>query len=149
MVTATNDPTAHGEMTAVRAACMAPGTFSLAGCELYTRCEPCRMCLAAAHWARLDAVYFGAVHKMRQSSASTMNIFTRSSARILSSDHCLRCGSFVMRLGPALRRGLLYRTRLNIDLVLVGRSKTGLSKHFVFRRLRISPGKNLHRCSSS
>ena len=60
MVTATNDPTAHGEVTAIRAACKALGTFSLAGCELYTSCEPCPMCLAAAHWARLDAVYFGA-----------------------------------------------------------------------------------------
>ena len=60
MVTSTNDPTAHGEVTAIRAACKALGTFSLAGCELYTSCEPCPMCLAAAHWARLDAVYFGA-----------------------------------------------------------------------------------------
>jgi guanine deaminase len=60
VVTATNDPTAHGEVTAIRAACKALGTFSLAGCELYTSCEPCPMCLAASHWARLDAVYFGA-----------------------------------------------------------------------------------------
>ena len=59
MVTATNDPTAHGEVTAIRAACKALGTFSLAGCELYTSCEPCPMCLAAAHWARLDAVFYG------------------------------------------------------------------------------------------
>ena len=58
-VTATNDPTAHGEVNAIRAACKALGTFSLAGCELYTSCEPCPMCLAAAYWARLDAVYFG------------------------------------------------------------------------------------------
>ena len=60
MVTATNDPTAHGEVTAIRAACRALGTFSLAGCELYTSCEPCPMCLAASHWARLDAVFYGA-----------------------------------------------------------------------------------------
>jgi guanine deaminase len=60
VVTATNDPTAHGEVTAIRAACKALGTFSLAGCELYTSCEPCPMCLAASHWARLDAVYFAA-----------------------------------------------------------------------------------------
>ena len=59
MVTATNDPTAHGEITAMRAACQALGTFSLAGCELYTSCEPCPMCLAASHWARLDAVFYG------------------------------------------------------------------------------------------
>lgn len=59
-VTATNDPTAHGEVTAIRAACKALNSFSLAGCELYTSCEPCPMCLAASHWARLDAVFFGA-----------------------------------------------------------------------------------------
>lgn len=59
MVTATNDPTAHGEVTAIRAACKALGTFTLTGCELYTSCEPCPMCLAASHWARLDAVYYG------------------------------------------------------------------------------------------
>jgi tRNA(Arg) A34 adenosine deaminase TadA len=60
MVTAINDPTAHGEVTAIRNACKALNTFSLAGCELYTSCEPCPMCLAASHWARLDVVFFGA-----------------------------------------------------------------------------------------
>jgi guanine deaminase len=60
VVTATNDPTAHGEVTAIRNACKALNTFSLAGCELYSSCEPCPMCLAASHWARLDAVYFAA-----------------------------------------------------------------------------------------
>jgi guanine deaminase len=59
-VTATNDPTAHAEVNAIRAAAKALGGFSLAGCELYTSCEPCPMCLAASHWARLDAVYYGA-----------------------------------------------------------------------------------------
>ena len=59
-VTATNDPTAHAEINAIRAAAKALGVFSLAGCELYTSCEPCPMCLAASYWARLDAVYYGA-----------------------------------------------------------------------------------------
>jgi len=59
-VTASNDPTAHGEVNAIRAAAKALGTFTLAGCELYTSCEPCPMCLAACYWARLDAVYYGA-----------------------------------------------------------------------------------------
>src|ERR1700691_1127261 len=59
-VTAGNDPTAHGEVNAIRAACAALGTFSLAGCELYTSCQPCPMCLAACYWARLDAIYYGA-----------------------------------------------------------------------------------------
>ncbi|MFZ0340233.1 MAG: nucleoside deaminase [Terracidiphilus sp.] len=59
-VTTTNDPTAHGEVNAIRAAGKALGTFKLDGCELYTSCEPCPMCLAAAYWARVDAVYYGA-----------------------------------------------------------------------------------------
>lgn len=59
-VTAVNDPTAHGEINAIRAAAKALGTFTLAGCQLYTSCEPCPMCLAAAYWARIDAIYYGA-----------------------------------------------------------------------------------------
>src|ERR1700690_4461938 len=57
-VTATQDPTAHGEVNAIRAACKALGTFTLADCELYTSCEPCPMCRAAAYWARLSAIYY-------------------------------------------------------------------------------------------
>jgi len=59
-VTAAHDPTAHGEVNAIRAACKALSSFSLAGCALYTSCEPCPMCLAAAYWARIDAIYYGA-----------------------------------------------------------------------------------------
>jgi tRNA(Arg) A34 adenosine deaminase TadA len=59
-VTTTNDPTAHGEINAIRKACAVLGTFSLAGCEIYSSCEPCPMCLAAIYWARLEAIYFGA-----------------------------------------------------------------------------------------
>jgi guanine deaminase len=59
-VTATNDPTAHAEIVAIRAACTALGDFELRGCILYSSCEPCPMCLAAAYWARLEAVYFAA-----------------------------------------------------------------------------------------
>jgi tRNA(Arg) A34 adenosine deaminase TadA len=58
-VTSTYDPTAHGEVNAIRAACAALGTFTLAGCQLYTSCEPCPMCLSASYWARLDAIYYG------------------------------------------------------------------------------------------
>ncbi|MGD0800160.1 MAG: nucleoside deaminase [Terracidiphilus sp.] len=59
-VTAALDPTAHAEVNAIRAAAKALGVFSLAGCQLYSSCEPCPMCLAAAYWARIDAVYYGA-----------------------------------------------------------------------------------------
>jgi len=59
-VTDALDPTAHGEVNAIRAACKALDSFNLSGCELYTSCQPCPMCLAACYWARLDAVYYGA-----------------------------------------------------------------------------------------
>jgi guanine deaminase len=59
-VTATLDPTAHAEVTAIRAACQAVGDFSLAGATLYTSCEPCPLCLSAALWARVDRVVFAA-----------------------------------------------------------------------------------------
>ncbi len=58
-VTSTNDPTAHAEMVAIRAACATLGTFQLADCELYTSCEPCPMCLAAIYWARIPTIYYG------------------------------------------------------------------------------------------
>lgn len=57
-VTSANDPTAHAEITAIRAACRRLKTFQLKGCELYTSCEPCPMCLAAIYWARLKRVYY-------------------------------------------------------------------------------------------
>ena len=58
-VTASHDPTAHAEVSAIRAACQKLNTFNLSGCEIYTSCEPCPMCLAAIYWAHLDKVYFG------------------------------------------------------------------------------------------
>jgi tRNA(Arg) A34 adenosine deaminase TadA len=57
-VTSHNDPTAHAEVEAIRQACQKLGVFSLAGCEIYTSCEPCPMCLAAIYWARLDAMFY-------------------------------------------------------------------------------------------
>jgi guanine deaminase len=57
-VTATNDPTAHAEVMAIRNACRVLGTFQLDGCEIYTSCEPCPMCLGAMYWARPVAVYY-------------------------------------------------------------------------------------------
>lgn len=62
-VTSSNDPTAHAEVTAIRAACAALGTFDLAGCTLYTSCEPCPMCLGAAYWAHVDAIVYGATRE--------------------------------------------------------------------------------------
>jgi len=56
-VTSACDPTAHAEVSAIREACSRLGTFSLKGCEIYTSCEPCPMCLSAIYWARLDRLW--------------------------------------------------------------------------------------------
>lgn len=58
-VTSTNDPTAHAEVVAVRDACKKLNTFDLTGCEIYTSCEPCPMCLSAVYWSRMDRIYYG------------------------------------------------------------------------------------------
>jgi guanine deaminase len=58
-VTADNDPTAHAEVVAIREACRAVGDFQLGGCDLYTTCEPCPMCLGAIYWARPARVFYG------------------------------------------------------------------------------------------
>jgi tRNA(Arg) A34 adenosine deaminase TadA len=62
-VTATNDPSAHAEIVAIREAGRTLGRFDLQGCVLYTSCEPCPMCLAAAYWARVDKVVYSATQR--------------------------------------------------------------------------------------
>ena len=57
-VTSANDPTAHAEVVAIRRACAVLGGFQLTGCDFYTTCEPCPMCLGAIYWARPDRVFF-------------------------------------------------------------------------------------------
>ena len=57
-VTSSKDPTAHGEIVAIREACKKLNTFDLSGCEIYTSCEPCPMCLSAIYWSRLDKIYY-------------------------------------------------------------------------------------------
>ena len=58
-VTSNNDPTAHGEIVAIREACKKLNNFSLNQCELYSTCEPCPMCLSAIYWARIKKIYYG------------------------------------------------------------------------------------------
>ena len=58
-VTANTDPTAHAEVNAIRKAAKKLGTFDLAGCDIYSSCEPCPMCLGAIYWAHLDKMYYG------------------------------------------------------------------------------------------
>lgn len=62
-VTSTNDPTAHAEIVAIREACRRLKTFKLEGCDLFTSCEPCPMCLSAIYWARVRTVYYGNTRK--------------------------------------------------------------------------------------
>lgn len=62
-VTRTNDPTAHAEMVAIREACRVLGDFQLSGCDLYSSCEPCPMCLGAVYWARPANVFFAATQQ--------------------------------------------------------------------------------------
>ena len=65
-VTSSNDPTAHGEIVAIREACKSINNFSLNGCELYSTCEPCPMGLAAIYWARIDKIYYANTRKDAQ-----------------------------------------------------------------------------------
>ncbi|MBF0351673.1 MAG: nucleoside deaminase [SAR324 cluster bacterium] len=62
-VTSTNDPTAHAEIVAIRDATAQSGSFQLNGCDIYTSCEPCPMCLGAIYWARLDRIYYAATRE--------------------------------------------------------------------------------------
>ena len=65
-VTSSNDPTAHAEVVAIRKACKKLNTFNLNGCDLYSSCEPCPMCLSAIYWARIDKVYYANTRKDAQ-----------------------------------------------------------------------------------
>jgi tRNA(Arg) A34 adenosine deaminase TadA len=94
-VTTDNDPTAHGEVNAIRSAAKALRNFNLAGCELYTSCEPCPMCLAASYWARLDRIYYGSsaadAAKAGFDDAFLYAEFTKEqAARTLPSEQLLR-----------------------------------------------------------
>src|ERR1700679_2113921 len=89
-VTTTNDPTAHGEINAIRKACATLGSFSLAGCEIYSSCEPCPMCLAAIYWARLGAIYFGS-NQQDAAKAGFDDAFLYEEFRKTSADRSIPC----------------------------------------------------------
>ena len=65
-VTSTNDPTAHGEIVAIREACKKLNTFNLEGCDLYSSCEPCPMCLSAIYWSHVDKIFYANTRKDAQ-----------------------------------------------------------------------------------
>jgi guanine deaminase len=76
-VVANNDPTAHAEVQAIRAACAALGSFQLDGCDIYASCEPCPMCLGAILWARPRAVYFAATREQAATAGFDDAVFYR------------------------------------------------------------------------
>ncbi len=94
-VVAGNDPTAHAEVNAIRDACARLGDFRLTGCELYTSCEPCPMCLAAIYWARLDRVWYAATAADAAAAGFDDSLIhaqlkLAESARLLPHGHLLR-----------------------------------------------------------
>ena len=94
-VWADTDSTAHAEVVAIRAACKALGTIDLSGCTIYSTTEPCPMCFAACHWARLDAIFYGAA--IADAAAAGFNELT------LSNDQMKRLGGS----GVEVRGGVL------------------------------------------
>lgn len=85
-VTSTNDPTAHAEVVAIREACKVLGVFDLEGCEIYTSCEPCPMCLGAIYWARLSRIFFANL----AADASSIGFDDSAIYRELSQSHSQR-----------------------------------------------------------
>lgn len=82
VVWATTDITAHAEVHAIRSACRELGTIDLAGCEIFTTCEPCPMCFSACHWARLDRIVYGAeIEDARAAGFSELRLSNREMKR--------------------------------------------------------------------
>jgi len=116
-VTSQNDPTAHAEVSAIRAACAKLGTFNLSGCEIYTSCEPCPMCLSAIYWARLDKIYYANGAKMLLPSDLMISFCMmrwQSRSKIV---HCQLCMSICPKRAKCLPPGMPKPTRSNIETV--------------------------------
>ncbi len=76
-VTTSNDPTAHAEIVAIRAACIGLGRFDLRGCAIYSTCEPCPMCLGAIYWARLDRIVYACTRSDAAAAGFDDDLFYR------------------------------------------------------------------------
>jgi tRNA(Arg) A34 adenosine deaminase TadA len=83
-VTRQLDPTAHAEVMAIRDACRALGRFELRGCEIYTSCEPCPMCLSAIYWARLDRIFYACTRRDAAASGFDDDFIYREIPREIS-----------------------------------------------------------------
>jgi tRNA(Arg) A34 adenosine deaminase TadA len=100
-VTLANDPTAHAEIVAIRAACKALGDFRLAGCSVYASCEPCPMCLGAIYWSRAERLVFAATRADAAGAGFDDDLIYREIAlpitgRKLSASQLLRDESLVV-----------------------------------------------------
>ena len=83
-VTTANDPSAHAEVVAIRKACLKLGSFELRGCEIYTACEPCPMCLGAIYWARPSRVYYASTKRDAERAGFDDSLIYREMKRPLS-----------------------------------------------------------------
>ena len=83
-VTSANDPSAHAEIVAIRKACRKLGSFELRGCQIYTSCEPCPMCLGAIYWARPSRVYYASTKRDAERAGFDDSLIYREIKRPLS-----------------------------------------------------------------
>ena len=119
-VTVNHDPTAHAEVSAIRTACDKLGTFSLEGCEIYSSCEPCPMCLGAIYWAHLDRLYF-ACTKKDAADAGFDDDFIYKELDLKPADR--RLNTTEMMRDEAMGIGGRKRTRWSIKLIEIVRKK--------------------------
>ena len=110
-----NDPTAHAEVNAIRAACVKLGTFNLSGCVLYTSCEPCPMCLGAIYWAHIDKIYYGATQHDAAAVDLTIRSYTANWNWSLPSVISRWRISCIMRHWLHLMRGVARLIKWNTD----------------------------------
>lgn len=89
-----NDPTAHAEITAIRAACAKEGNFKLEGCTIYTSCEPCPMCLSAIYWAGIERVCY-ANTKLDAAQIEFDDSFIYDQLELPYEDRSIRCEHFM------------------------------------------------------
>ncbi len=113
-VTFANDPTAHAEIVAIRQACRRLKTFRLEGCELYTSCEPCPMCLAAIYWARIAVVYYGNTR--------------RDAARIAFDDEFI----YQQIALPIRRRKLVMKQLLRVEALAAFKEWEGMAEKVTY-----------------
>ena len=111
-VTPDCDPTAHAEVSAIRAAARKLGTFDLSGCEIYTSCEPCPMCLGAIYWAHLDRMYYG---NDKHDAAKITPSSTRSSPATPPSGACACRSCCPTRRSAPSRCGSRRATKSSTD----------------------------------